>query len=346
MRPSDVFKKGILVSTLVSSLSGCVRQPCDPVKLAQTPSETSIPSQYKADVAFVKEVRKFGIEHLGLYECSPHYTWFDNSSKSEHTLYILTITQPAVLPTSRNAKHEFLPYFSIYREDVSDFLYLDSEKDDLTDEGEYYQEKGYDVYRRFTTNYGRSVSGKESPITAAFLSRSRVSQAQAVLHETCHATVEHSISSHFSSELDDSFCSLVGYAGAVEYFQARALQKMGSPEEVRAAADLVDAETSLAAHLNFSKYIISVYNQLQILYKSDVPHQKKMEERQKIFEEAKPFVGEEVNNAVLWDRYPYVAYFPLLVQLYEKQGKSVRTVVEKMKNCPENDAVDCLRKLL
>ena len=342
MIPAETLQKGITISALVSALSGCIHQPCDPIKLAQAPSETSVPAQFKENVSFIKDVRKFGVEQLELYECSQHYTWFDNSTKSEHTAYILTITKPTVLPKSRMAKHQFLNYFSFYRADVSDFLYLDSEKDDLTDERDYYQEKGLDVYWRSTTNYNKEGG---SPITPSFLAWSRVHQVQAVFHETCHATFEQAVSS-FSSELDESFCNLVGYAGTAEYFQAEALQKKGTLEEQKAVAELAEAEHSMVRHKDFSEHILSFYQQLQTLYESDAPYQKKMEERKKIFEAAKPFVGEEVNNAVLWDRYPYVAHFPLMVQLYEKQGKSVRTVIDKMKNCSEKEALACIQNLL
>ena len=345
MVPTETLQRGITISALVSALSGCSPttqfQGTTPIRIT-VPLEETVPAQYKEGVSFVLDVRKFGIEHLELYEHSRHYTWFGEDAGKEHTLNILTITDPTVLPKSWDEKYNFLGYFSFYRDDVSGFLYLSSEKDDLTDERDYYQEKGFDVYWRSTTHYSGRGSEKGSPITPSVLNFSRVDQARAVFHETCHDTVKHSIGRYFSSELNESYCSLIEYAGAVEYFQKKHLQKRGSLE------DYDEAVRSFHLEQDFANKVISTYSRLHSLYQSNKSLPKKMEERKKIFEDAKPFVGEEVNNAVLWDRYPYVAYFPLFYQWYEKEGLNLKTVVEKMKDCPgeEEQALEYIKEML
>ncbi len=320
------FAKSLVFSTILSALSGC--RPCDPAKLAQAPLLESIPAPYQEDVAFIKDVRKFGIEHLGLYECSQHYTWFRTDEAEGHTMYVLSITKPTVLPESRAEKSEFLKLNGFYREDIADFLYLSSEADTLTDERDHYKNKSFDVHWRSTTNYNNFGDAQESPITPSFLKQSRVYQVQTLFHETCHDGVERWIGVNFSSELNESFCGVIGYAGAVEYFRAR----RGEQSE-----EYQQALKSFKENNDYHEKIIFFYKHLQALYKSHIPLSAKLEIRSRVFEDAEKVLGEKVNNASLWSRYSYAKYFPLMVQVYEKQGKSVHAVVKKMKDCPEKE---------
>ncbi len=333
------FTKGLVFSTILSTLSACI--PCDPAKLSQVPSLASIPAAYQEDIAFIRDARKFGIENLGLYQCSQHYTWFRADEAEGHVLYILSITKPTILPEYRSAegKYEFLKLNGFYREDITDFLYLDSEKDTLEDERDYYKNKGFDVYWRSTTNYNNFGNAQESPITPSFLKQSKVYQVQTLFHETCHDGVERWIGVNFSSELNESFCGVIGYAGAAEYFRAR----RGEQSE-----EYQQALKSFKRNKDYSEKINFVYQHLQVLYKSPLPLSAKLEIRSRIFEYTKTFPGEEVSNAFLWSEYTYAKYFPLMVQVYEKQGKSVRTILEKMKDCPEkeDDALKFINHLL
>lgn len=329
------YTKSLVFSTILSALSSCA--PCDPVKLARSPSTASVPAPYREDVSFIRDARKFGVEYLGLYECSQHYTWFRADEAEGHTLYILSITQPTVLPESRTEKSKFLKLNGFYREDITDFFYLDSEKDTLEDERDYYKNKGFDVHWRSTTNYDGNA--QESPITPSFLKQSKVNQVQTIFHETCHENVDQWIGKNFSSELNESFCCVIGYAGAVEYFKAR----QGEQSE-----EYQQALKSFKWNKDYSEKINFFYQHLQALYKSPRPLSAKLEIRSRVFEYAERVLGEKVNNALLWSRYPYAKYFPLMVQVYEKQGKSVRTILEKMKDCPEKeeDALKFINRLL
>ncbi|MDP3698345.1 MAG: aminopeptidase [Nanoarchaeota archaeon] len=294
--------------------------------LNSTPLEERVPAQYKKEVAFVQDVRRFAIEHLGMEQDSKHYTWFTEKQDNGHTLYILSITEKTILPTSRIAKVEELDKLSAYRADIKEFLYLESEVDTLEDERDYYNKKGYDTNWRSVTDY-HTYGGKEgSPITLDFLKSTPEYQAKVVVHELCHGFVEKNIKAGFASSLDESFCSMVGYAGAAEYFTYKNL-----PEEHTKAVKAFDHYHTFA-----EKFVVS-FEKLQRLYHEGLSQDEMLKRRAALFAEAEEFMGGEVNNALMWSWHPYLFNYPLMHTVYTVQGDSVPKIMQKMRHCPENE---------
>jgi len=316
----------VIPFSVMLALSGCATGLQNRSLVNSTPLEERVPVQYQKDVAFVQDVRRFAIGHLGMEQDSKHYTWFTEKQNSEHTLYILSITEKTILPTSRIAKVEELDKNNAYRVDISEFLYLYSEVDTLEDERDFYNQQGYDTYWRAVTSYHSFGEGRGSPITPDFLKSDRGYQAQVVIHEMCHEFVEKNIKVGFAPSLDESLCTMIGYAGAVEYFTDKKLD-----EERTKAMEALDRNQTFA-----EKFVVS-FRKLQQLYDGDVSKKEILEKRAEILKEAQQFMGADVNNALMWSWHPYLVYFPLMNKMYNMQEKNLPQVIQKMSHCPEDE---------
>ena len=206
---------GILFSAL---LSACVSQ--DYGKLSKLPDQASVPAEYREEVAFVKDVRKFGIEQLGLYRNTQQYTTFSETDGQAQVMYRLFVAKPTVLPDTWEEASQYFWSDTAFRDNVG-AMYFTSFEDTLEDELKYYQKKGYDVHARNVISYNLTNSEKGSSITPNFFKVSKAWQAQTIIHEICHDSVEEWIGDDFPEELNEPFCSLVGRAGAVEYFKMK-----------------------------------------------------------------------------------------------------------------------------
>ena len=318
------MRKG-LVSVVLAGLAACT--PCDYQKLSKLPLASSVPEEYQDDVTFVKEVRKFGIEQLGLNQCTQHYTTFSRTDQEAKTLYRLFVTKPTELPTDReeNFRHYF-EHLTAFREEI-EAGYFWSYEDTLEDESAYYKKQGYDVYSRNVQDFNEVGSDQGSSLTPSFFNVSPERQANIMLHEICHDTLEEWIGK-FPSDLNEPFCVLVEYAGTAEYYRLK--KGVSSPEYKK-------ARESFAAYGENAEKINLVYRRLQELYKSDKSLAEKERERQALFAVAKETVGVDVNNASLWDRYPYVKYYQLMLKMYNAQDKDIYKVLQKMRNCPKDE---------
>ncbi|MEK6939572.1 MAG: aminopeptidase [Nanoarchaeota archaeon] len=315
-------KNAISLSVLLSSLSACA--PCDYERLSKLPLESSVPEEYRENVTVIKDVRKFGIEQLGLHHCTQHYTTYSKSDGEARMVYRLFVTKPTVLPNTWEEASHIFENHTVFREDVK-AAYFNSFVDTLEDELEYYKKEGYDVYTRNVTSYNHPNSDLGSAITPNFFKDSKAWQAQTITHEICHDSVEE-WGLNLPSEWNEPFCGVIGRAGAVEYFKA----KKGVDSE-----DYLLALKNFNSHLDYYKKANSYYAQLQALYRSDKPLPQKLEERQTIFAEIKKALNFDANNAVLWDGHPYAKYYPAMVQLYEEENKDVRRILAKTKEHPK-----------
>jgi len=312
-----------VISFLLSTLSACA--PCDYERLSKLPEISSVPEEYREQVTFIKDVRKFGIEQLGLYHCTQHYTTFSKTDGEARILYRLFITKPTVLPNTWEEASLIFEHNTIFRENVK-AMYFTSFEDTLEDEAKYYKKEGYDVHVRNVTSYNLVNSEEGSAITPNFFKESKAWQAQVVDHEICHDSVEEWIGLDFPAEFNEPFCGVIGRAAAVEYFKVR----KGVNSE-----DYTIALRNFNNHLDYSKKVNSFYTQLQQLYRSDKPLQQKLDERKNIFAEIKRTLNFDANNAVLWDEHPYVKYYPVMVQLYEDGNKDIRRILEDTKKRPQ-----------
>jgi hypothetical protein len=328
------LKKVITLSALLTATS-CGANLSDG-KLTIYPESTKISSELERKVNRIHDVRDFGSEILGLHPDAPHYlTYREDTSKI--TLYILDVTLPTLLPDSRDDNHFSIEVNQEYRDIPKGSVYIQSKVDNLKDEAKHFASNGYDVYWRSTTNYNNQDSDSGSTINPIFLKFSELSQTQTVLHENCHASVYRWIGS-FSSELNESFCQVVGYVGAVEYYKSRFGQKSKEHKKAMKSFD------------SFSRYSFlfnSYYHQLQTIYKNDnLTFEKKMTKRKEIFDLIEKKLGEtNVNNSLLWDRRPYSKYFHLMLSFHKSHGGNLNKTLELIQDCPneEKEALEYIR---
>ncbi len=311
----------IVASTAVS---GCVSlyAPVDGLSI-KVPKTAQVNQDLRKKLAFIENVKKMGVERFGLKE-SPHYSEYNDGSIPIDTLYLLVVTSPTILP-SRQGNSIFIDTDQEYREALQGYVFFYSNADKLEDEKEYYQKQGYDIYRRSTTNFNDGERG--CPITKDFLQRNKVNQAQTIFHEDCHYWVDKEIGEDFSSELNESFCTVVGYAGTVNYF---------SGKEGKDSPDYQFAVDSFQWHQWYAQEINSYYSRLQEIYTNPkLILEEKLKQREAVFKDAEGSLGEKINNAVLLDRYPYTKYFHLMLKFHDENGENLRITLEKMKDCPE-----------
>lgn len=334
---SSVLRNGVAFFTLLSACAPTTTNftAAEPISIYSSPLEERVPVQYKEGVQRVLDVRQFAIDYLGFHKNSKHYTWFTEEQNHQHTLAILAITEKTILPTSREAKVVKLQLNGLFMEDITGFLYIDSVKDDLTDERDYYKNKGYDTYWRAVTSYHSYGQGLGSPITPDFLQLDPIDQGETTVHEMCHESVEHTIGSELTDEVEESYCTLVGHAAVIDYFS----QKKMDDEHMK-------AEESFARHATFAQKFKGVYGKLTELYRQDIPVEEKVKQREQLFAEIQPFMSMETNNASLWSWHPYLAHHSLMHEAYTSQG-SIQDFVQKMKDCPseEEKALEYIRSL-
>ena len=332
-------KKAVSLSILLAAISTCVPtrlQAVEPISISSPPLEERVPVQYKEGVHRAMEVRQFAIDYLGFYKDSKHYTWFAEEGNNGHTLSTLLVTEKTTLPPSGKVTIEHLDRNGAYRETLDSSLYLYSEEDQLTDERDYYAREGFDTYWRSVTSYHTFGEGMGSPITPSFLNSGLVYQAQTIIHEMCHEFVEKNIGADFSSELNESFCNLAGYAGVVEYFTQKNM-----PEE------RADALNKLDNHLEFARKFNKAHGKISEVYNEDISRKEKIKQRQQLFSEIQSFMGADVNNALMWSWYPYLVHFPLMNDAYAAQGCNLNKFMTTMKDCPEDEekALEYIREI-
>ncbi len=338
------FKPKIALLALITSLAagGDVAQytsagelPTNVCKMVEPAPE--LKKELKSKLAFIDDVSAFGVEQFGLEE-SPHYAKYYDNPLSRDTLYLLFVTSPLYLPESWSPQRIPIEKDQEYREPLNGFAFFNSFTDKLDDEKEYYQKQGYDVYRRFTTDYSLTNGLKGAPITKEFLQQDKNQQAQTIFHENCHYWTAGWVGAHFSDLLKESFCQVVGYSGAADYFKER--RGTSSP-------DYLNAVYRLKWYENYVQKLGGCYSRLQEIYNNKkTTSQEKLKQREEILREARKTFGKETNNALLWDQYPYAKYFPLLLKFHESHGGNLRATLEKMKGCPEEEqaALKYIRK--
>lgn len=298
---------------------------CDYAELSDLPKLSTVPEEYNDAVAFVKDVRAFGVEKLGLYSCSTQYTTFKLDEQTR-TLYRLFVTKGTSLPNTWREAIQFFQHDTTYRDNI-DAGYFVSFEDTLEDESEYYIQQGYNVYVRNVTNY--VLQGEEgSSITPSLVALyNRKWLVHTIFHEICHDTTRAMVG-NLPAEIDEPYCMLFGYAGAAEYFKVK--NGVDSQEYTEAMQSFADYEDRAVK-------ITRSYQQLQELYTSQKPAAQKQQERDLIFIVLQEALTEEMDNARLWDKYPYAQHYPLMLRLYNNQDKNLRQTLKIMKGCPREE---------
>ncbi len=201
-------------------------------------------------------------------------------------------------------------------------------------------EQGYDTLLRRAGAY--SMLGiVADPLYSPLLRYRDADLANLVIHEMLHSTVW--VEGHV--DFNENLALFVGNQGMINYV----IDRYGADSDEAFYAINSDNDDKL-----FSEYIGGLYNELDQLYKSDLPDNKKLDRKKEILEGSKEkfrgqvlsemktgsyktFADREYNNALVLSRVRYYKDLSLYKQVYNKHNQDLRATVEFFKGVREMD---------
>ncbi len=225
-------------------------------KIEKILSDPSASPELKKKLRFVLEVRKFGKEKLGLTPGKSYTYYADIHIKT--AAYVLT----AVKSLSWEVKTFWFPI--VGRVPYLGFPNLD----DAKKYAEKLKKEGYDVSIGEATAFS-TLGYLPDPVTPLMLKSPPLLLAELLLHEMTHATV------YFSGEtpFDENLAVMVENLGGIEFAE----NKWGrESDQYKYAVDKWN-DTIL-----FSDFLKNVRVKLDALFKSDIPENKKLQEKGKL----------------------------------------------------------------
>lgn len=279
--------------------------------------ESDLTPELIQNFEYVADVKDFGHKKIKLVK-SESYKVFKNSKTEEAiTWHWLFISKKFVVP--KKWKKELVKENKLHRIVVRDFLILRSKVDKLEDDKEYYKRRGYDVYLRQVKNFSNSCN-----LSPKFLERTPWHQADTILHEELHATVD---DKKWESNLEESVANLIGMVGSMEFCKERFGEKSFEYES---------AKKALETEFTQAKAIVKANKELKELFASDSSREKKIKKKEEILDELKKHIY-ITNNASLYDTNAYKKNFVLMYQIYLKHPK-FKDLVNILKNMPKEEA--------
>ncbi len=137
-----------------------------------------------------------------------------------------------------------------------------------------------------------------NPILSPMLERSEVNLADTVFHELLHSTIWRPNDTTFN----ESLATFVGRTGAVRYFAERHSDR---PELVREAIETFE-DTD-----RYSDFALSLFNELDVFYSSDLSSAAKIAGREAIYEAGRERFAAEVQPLMNRpERYDWIAQLP------------------------------------
>lgn len=285
----------------------------------------------------IKKIKQFGTERIGLIE-NDNYTTYVRIDKN----YLLDIV-------SACAKDRFADYTWWYPF-FGTFPYKGFyERADAEDEARWLRQYNLDVLIRKSDAYS-TLGFFNDPLYSYMADYSPYELASLIFHEMTHATVYVKSQMQFNENL----ASFVEREGGLLYI--REFYGEDSKEYVEAKNNLKDS----ASFLNQMKILAHRLNQL---YQSDISYQRKVQEREIVFEAFKKEYMENYDRNFQSGRYRFVqnlkmnnAYIRLFLlyeeklslfyQYYEKYGRNLRKMLESLKKIDESgeNPFDFIRK--
>ncbi len=284
--------------------------------------DSSISQETKDRIQFVLEVKQYAEEKVGLKKTGNYTRYYKVNGKG--LLYVI----------SACSKDSLFPYqwsFPIVgRMSYKGFFSLkEAEK-----EREMLEEAGFDTCLRRAWAYS-TLGWFKDPIFSSILDQNKAIIAQIVIHELTHTTLF--IEDHL--DFNEQMATFVGDQGAIDFFSER--YGKDSP-------DYLGARNIMDDDLIFGKFIDDICSDLRRLYSRDLPREKKLELRERIFLEAKErfrglqaklktplylgFKDEELNNAILLSYWQYIGELELFKGLYKSLGEDLWKMIAFLKD--------------
>ncbi len=328
----SVLKSSILFLCVALLCSGCyllkqgryilkyTRQAVAVEKLQKSPAT---PGDMKKFLALVQEIRTFASEKIGLAE-NDNYTSCVISDKK----YLVDVVYAAASDNFTQYEWRY-PFFG--RFPYKGFF----ERADAQKEAERLKSKGYDVsigrVRAFS-----SLGIIADPLYSFMKDDGVFHLANTIIHEQTHATMYLKNQVQFNEEL----ATFIGREGALAFIKS----KYGdSSEEYRNGKKEV-RDDSL-----YSALIHSLYQTLDTLYKSAIPMQEKLQNKQRIISRFKDSIAENysaifttpsykgienaaINNAYIAIEITYTLDLKLFYELYALNNQDLSETITRLKS--------------
>ena len=186
------------------------------------------------------------------------------------------------------------------------------------------QEQGYETSIRGADAFS-TLGWFSDPVLSTTLKRSDPSIIETVLHESTHSTLW--LPGHV--DFNESFANFVGLQGTLDYYEA----KLKKCSESACASDMSAAHRLALEHrtrqFELGGVISKLYQQLDLLYKSDLSKEEKLSRRVLIFEEEtagfrarypQRQIFTSINNADIIQLKLYFTALDEFEALYKKQA--------------------------
>ncbi|HLF92806.1 MAG TPA: aminopeptidase [Planctomycetota bacterium] len=220
-------------------------------------ADPSVPPATKEKLRLVRDIKEFGEREMGLTPSANYTTFYD------------TVGRPVTFIVTACAKDSFRPYtwwFPI----VGDVPYKGFfNRDDAVAEARALRAEGYDVSLGSAAAYS-TLGYFKDPVLSTMLDIPAEHLAALILHELTHGT----IFLPGGADFNEGLASFVGWQGALEF--ARRSRGTGSAEYDRTVEAFAQEQQRDARALG-------LFASLDRLYRSSVPRETKLAERERIF---------------------------------------------------------------
>lgn len=300
--------------------------------------DPSVSQETKDRIKFVLEVKHYAEERIGLKKTGNYSRYFEVEEGA--LLYVVSACpkdslKPYQWSFPLVGKMSYKGFFSL----------KDAQK-----ETEELERTGFDTCLRRAYAYS-TLGWFKDPIFSTMLDQKKAIIAQIVIHELTHTTLF--IKDYL--DFNEQMATFVGDQGAIHFFSER---------HGRDSPDYHDARNILDDDLAFGEFIDGICAELRRLYSMDLPEERKLELRQRIFREAKKgfrdlkvklktqyylgFEDEDLNNAVLLSYSQYIGGLELFKGLYHSLGEDLRKMMVFLRNVErsEEDPRESVRRQL
>ncbi len=276
----------------------------------------------------VADIKKFVQGDMGLPASKNYLVYKDEKPKM---LYILWITPPG-----KGHKKEKLFYIPlpIHAYGLKSPYQIFSKKDDLLDEKDHYEKKGYDVYYFATADYYLPTEKTGCDLHPGFFEEfPSWEQAETIIHEDWHHYIKTKKPNiHKNNALNESSALIMGLIGSIEFTK----QKYGEDHIMhRLAKAGLEHDYELIIHTNH------YHRLLKNIDSSGMSKKEKVKEKEALLKQTKTSKKPLDENKISVFR-PYTTYAPLIYWVYREQG--FEKTMEIMNGMPDSeDATDFIK---
>lgn len=303
--------------------------------MAQVMADANLPTDARQQLEFVQAVRSFAQDHIGLASSDNYTRYFDTGGGP-------VCWNVSACPPERFEPHCWwfpivgsVPYKGFFSRHKAIL-----ERDRL-------REDGLDAQARAVSAYS-TLGFFSDPVLTTMLAYPEDALADLLIHELTHATVY----VKGQTDYNESLANFVGQVGSLEMLSHR--YGANSEQVVQARERRADAGI-------FRDFMAGVVSTLDSLYSLGLPRDEVLQQRQEVFAGCKDryrlvrsqfrradrydgFLEWEIDNARLMSYRRYNRDLDLFRHLYEREGNSLRRVVQMAATCEhETDPWQCLK---